>query len=227
LIAAAAIFLGELTAGQEARTIVNLGLAAVLFFGVFISIFVGVSLVSKEIEKRTIFAVFSKAIGRGEFIVGKYFGLCLTLFVDVLVMGIGVSAALLYVGGRDLLIPTWCAIFLIFCELTILIAVAELFSSFSTPALSALLAFFVFIIGHFSLSLRDLAERIGSQFAKFVFAAIYFLMPNFSIYEFATNAAHGETPSAATMSGALVYAICYNAILLAITFLILRKRNFK
>lgn len=79
LITACAIFLGELTGGQEVRTIINLGLNALLIFGAFIAIFVGVSLVSKEIEKRTVYTIFSKPIGRGEFIVGKYLGLCLTL----------------------------------------------------------------------------------------------------------------------------------------------------
>src|SRR5262245_13032549 len=91
LITGAAIFLGELTAGQEARVIVNLGLSAILIFGTFISIFVGVSLVWKEIEKRTVYSIFSKPVGRGEFIVGKYLGLCLTLLVNVAVMGVGVS----------------------------------------------------------------------------------------------------------------------------------------
>ncbi len=89
LITAAAIFLGELTAGQEARTIVNLGLNAMLLFGAFIAIFVGVGLVSKEIEKRTIYAIFSKPVTRGEFIIGKYLGLCLTLLANVIVMGGG------------------------------------------------------------------------------------------------------------------------------------------
>ena len=102
LITVSAIFIGELTAGQETRTIVNLGLNAMLIFGAFISIFVGVSLVSKEIEKRTVYAIFSKPIGRGEFIIGKYLGLCLTLLVNVLIMGVGVSLALLYVGGSSL-----------------------------------------------------------------------------------------------------------------------------
>ncbi len=74
LITASAIFLGELTDGEEARTIVNLGLSAMLLFGAFIAVFVGVSLVSKEIEKRTIYAIFAKPVGRGEFVVGKYLG---------------------------------------------------------------------------------------------------------------------------------------------------------
>jgi ABC-type transport system involved in multi-copper enzyme maturation permease subunit len=227
MITASAVFLGELTAGQEARTIVNLGLTAMLVFGAFISIFVGVSLVSKEIEKRTVFAIFSKPIGRGEFVVGKYLGLCLTLLVNVALMGVGVSLAVLYVGGGNLAFSIWAAIFLIFLELTILTAVATLFSSFSSPALSALLAFFIFIIGHFSASLREFAERIGSPAAKMFFGAIYYLLPNLSFFTFRTNAAYGETPSAAIVGGAAVYALVYVCILLAATILIFSRRNFK
>src|SRR5688572_5250560 len=153
LIVACAILLGDLTDGQEARTIVNIGLNAMLLFGAFIAIFVGVGLVSKEIEKRTVFAVFAKPVGRGEFILGKYIGLCLTLLVNVAVMGVGVSLALLYVRSGSLAGSIWPTILLIFFELTILTGVAILFSSFSSPALSALLTFFVFVIGHFSSSL--------------------------------------------------------------------------
>ncbi len=227
LITASAIFLGDLTAGQEVRTIVNLGLGAMLIFGAFISIFVGVSLVSKEIEKRTVYAIFSKAIGRGEFIVGKYLGLCLTLLVNILIMGIGVSLALLYVKGGSMAFSIWGAIFLIYLELTILTAVAILFSSFSSPSLSALLTFFIFIIGHFSSSLRDFADRLGSPAAKLFFDAIYYILPNLSFYEFVTNAAHGDIPAFSLVSGAFLYAVFYVSILLAITILIFSRRNFK
>jgi ABC-type transport system involved in multi-copper enzyme maturation permease subunit len=68
LLTAGAIFLGELSAGQEAKIIVDLGLSSILLFGVFIAIFVGVSLVHKEIERRTIYSILSKPIGRGEFL---------------------------------------------------------------------------------------------------------------------------------------------------------------
>src|ERR1044072_2278969 len=99
LLIGSAIFIGELSAGQEAKIIVDLGLSAMLLFGSFIAIFVGVGLVYKEIERRTLYAIFSKPVGRGEFLVGKYLGLCLTLALNVAVMGIGISLALLYVGG--------------------------------------------------------------------------------------------------------------------------------
>lgn len=227
LITASAIFLGELTAGQESRVIVNLGLSAMLFFGAFIAIFVGVSLVSKEIEKRTVYSIFSKPVSRGEFIVGKYLGLCLTLFVNVVVMGVGVSLALLYVGGGRLAGTVWGAILLIFLELTILTGVAIVFSSFSTPALSALLTFFVFLIGHFSSSLLEFAGGTGSRAAVWVFTGIYYVLPNLSHFSFITNSSHGDSPSAALLGGSFIYAIVYDVVLLTIAILIFSRRNFK
>lgn len=227
LITASAIFLGELTAGQEARVIVNLGLSAMLVFGTFIAIFVGVSLVWKEIEKKTVYSIFSKPIGRGEFIVGKYLGLCLTLLVNVAIMGAGVTFALLYVGGKQFAGPIWAAILLIFLELTILTAVAIMFSSFSTPALSALLTFFIFIIGHFSSSLLDLATNVGSRTAIGFFTAIYYLLPNLSHFSFITETSNGMTVPGAMLGGSVLYAVVYNIILLTIAIVIFSRRNFK
>ncbi len=227
LVTISAIFLGELTDGQQARVIVDLGLSAILVFGAFISIFVGVSLVWKEIEKKTVYSIFSKPIGRGEFIIGKYLGLCLTLLVNVAVMGVGVSLALLYAGGGQLSVKIWGAIGLIYLELTIVTGVAILFSSFSTPALSALLTFFVFLIGHFSSGLRELAESMGSAGAIFFFNAVYYILPNLSSFSFIVNTANGETPPAAMLGAAAAYALVYDVVLIAITVMIFSRRNFK
>src|SRR3954466_7262409 len=120
LLIAGAIFLGELSAGQETKIIIDLGLSAMLLFGAFISIFVGVGLVYKEIERRTLYAILSKPIGRGQFLLGKYLGLCLTLLINVIVMGIGVSLALIYIrrGWDPLTIKIWPAILMLYFELT-------------------------------------------------------------------------------------------------------------
>lgn len=229
LLTGASIFIGELSGGQERKVIVDLGLSAMLLFGVFIAIFVGVGLVYKEIERRTIYAVFSKPVGRGEFLVGKYLGLCLTLLVNVLVMGVGVSLALLYVSrGWDPLIPTiWPAVLLIYLELMLLTAVALLFSSFSSPALSALLTFMVFIIGHFSADLKSLATSLGSSSAKYLFTGLYYLLPNLANYSFITPAAHGRAPSAAFVFATALYAVVYIAVILAAATLVFNRRNFK
>jgi len=200
-----------------------------LLFGVFIAIFVGVGLVYKEIERRTIYAIFSKPVGRGEFLVGKYLGLCLTLLVNVVVMGLGVSLALVYVSkGWDPLIPTiWPAVFMIYLELMILTGVALLFSSFSSPALSALLTFFVFIIGHFSSDLKNLSASMGSARTRWLFTGLYYLLPNFSNYSFITPAAHGRAPSMTFALAAALYAFVYIAVILALATLVFSRRNFK
>jgi ABC-type transport system involved in multi-copper enzyme maturation permease subunit len=229
LLIGGAIVLGELSAGQEAKIIVDLSLSAMLLFGVFIAIFVGVGLVYKEIERRTLYAILSKPIGRGQFLLGKYLGLCATLFVNVMIMGVGVSLALVYIhrGWDPLVVNIWPAILLIYFELAIITGVALLFSSFSSPALSALLTFFVFIIGHFSSDLKALANSSSTAAARFVLRALYYLLPNLTNYSAIAAASHGTVPDAASVLLAVAYAIVYSAVLLAAASLIFGRRNFK
>lgn len=229
LLTGAAIFLGELSAAQESKIIVDMGLSAMLMFGAFIAVFVGVGLVYKEIERRTVYAIFSKPVGRGEFLLGKYLGLCMTLAVNVAVMGAGVSLALVYVEGgvSELAAKIWPAAALIYVELMILVAVALLFSSFSSPMLSALLTFFVFVIGHFSTDLKGLASGTSSVAGRALFNFLYYLLPNFSHYSYITAAAHGRAPTPEAFAGAVLYGLAYSAALLSIATLIFKRRNFK
>jgi Cu-processing system permease protein len=229
LLIAGAIFLGELSGGQESKIIVDLGLSTMLLFGVFISLFVGVGLVYKEIERRTVYAIFAKPVSRGEFLIGKYFGLCLTLLVNVAIMGAGISLALLYVhrGWDPHVITIWPAILLIYLELMIITAVALLFSSFSSPALSALLTFFVFIIGHFSADLKTLSISMNSAAARWLFTGLYYLLPNLNNYSYITPAAHGVVPATSNVLLALTYAGLYIVVIIAAGTLILSRRNFK
>jgi ABC-type transport system involved in multi-copper enzyme maturation permease subunit len=228
LLTGAAVFLGELSGGFKQKIIVDLGLSAMLLFGVFIAIFVGVGLVYKEIERRTVYAIFAKPVGRAEFLIGKYLGLCLTLLVNVLVMGAGVTMALVYVsrGWDPLALRIWPAILLIYVELMILTAIALLFSCFSSPALSALLTFFVFIIGHFSADLKSLANSMGGA-ARWLFTALYYLLPNLANLSFITPAAHGQLPAAQNVAVTVLYSLVYIVVVLAAASMIFSRRNFK
>jgi len=229
LLIGSAIFIGELSAGQEAKIVVDLGLSAMLLFGVFIAIFVGVGLVYKEIERRTLYAILSKPIGRGQFVLGKYLGLNLTLLVNVVVMGLGVMLALLYTrrAWDPLAFKIWPAILLIYVELLIITAVAILFSSFSSPALSALLSFFIFVIGHFSNDLRGLSDTAASAPARWVFRALYYLLPNLSNFSVITTTAHGTIPNAVAIAGPVLYGLLYVGVIVTAAALIFRGRNFK
>jgi len=140
-----------------------------------------------------------------------------------------VSLALLYVSrGWDSLIPTiWPAVLLIYMELMLLTATALLFSSFSSPALSALLTFMVFIIGHFSADLKSLAASMGSTSARWLFTGLYYLLPNLANYSFITPASHGRAPSLEFVFATALYAFVYIAVILAVATLVFSRRNFK
>lgn len=229
VLIAGAIFLGELSGGQERKIIVDLGLSAMLLFGVFISIFVGVGLVYKEIERRTVYVIFSKPVARGEFLVGKYLGLGLTLLVNLLLMGAGVSLALIYVkrGWDPLALRIWPAILLIYVELMIVTSIALVFSSFSSPALSALFTFFIFIIGHFSGDLKTLATSTGNTGGRWLFATLYYLLPNLANYSYITPAAHDQVPGVSNLVASVVYGLIYVIVMLAAGTLVFSRRNFK
>jgi ABC-type transport system involved in multi-copper enzyme maturation permease subunit len=200
-----------------------------LLFGAFIAIFVGVGLVWKEIERRTLYAVFAKPVGRGEFLLGKYLGLCLTLAVNVAVMGAGVTLALVYVvgGTTPLLLAVWPAVGLIYLELTILTAVALLFSAFSSPIFSAFGSLAVFLIGHFTLDLKGLAALFDAAAVRGVVVALYYALPNLSTFSVITPAAHGIAPPPAHLAAALAYAVAWDVALLAAAGLLFARRDFK
>src|SRR5207244_1413207 len=115
----------------------------------------------------------------------------------------------------------------IYLELMILTGVALLFSSFSSPALSALLTFFIFVIGHSSSDLKSLSSSMGSRGARWFFGAIYYLLPNLANYSFIAPAAHGRTPGVANLLAAMLYALIYIFVILAAATLIFNRRNFK
>src|ERR1700689_1994960 len=159
LISGAAVLVGQISIDIERLVVINLGLTAVSLFGLVIAIFIGIGLVSKEIDKRTLYTVLSRPVRRWEFIFGKFCGLAGTLVVNTFFMAIGVFAALLYVSHHFQSGDGWIlvALYFIILQFLIVTALALLFSAFSSPILSAVFAFALFVIGSFAEDLRNFA----------------------------------------------------------------------
>ena len=229
LLVCASVFISELSINQETKFIATLGLSSMLVFGALIAIFIGVGLVYKEIDKRTIYNLLSKPVHRHQFIVGKYFGLCMTLLVNSAVMTLGTELALVYVnhGLVPLQLSVLSAAYLIYLELALLVAVALMFSTFSTPMLAALYTFAVYVIGHFSADLKLAAELSQSVVVRGILTVLYYIVPNLSNFGFITEASHGQAVPLRMAISATVYAIVYISILLSASVLIFQRRNFK
>jgi Cu-processing system permease protein len=229
ILVAASVFVSDLSLDMESQFTAALGVSAMLVFGGLIAIFIGVGLVYKEIDKRTIYSLLSKPVHRHEFIIGKYAGLCLTLLVNSAVMVLATELALLYVNGRFVALhaSVLAASFLVYLELTLLVAVALMFSTFSTPMLAALFSFAIYVIGHFSKDLLEMASLSNSITTRVLLTTLYYLLPNLSNFGFITEASHGRMVPVGMAVSAIVYAVVYVGILLAAAVLIFQKRNFK
>lgn len=229
VLVAASVFVSDFSLDMESQFTGALGLSVMLVFGALIAIFIGVGLVYKEIDKRTIYNLLSKPVHRQEFVIGKYLGLCMTLLVNSIVMAAGTELALLYVnrGLAPIEVAVLPAAYLIFLELALLVGIAIMFSSFTTPMLAALFSFAAYVIGQFSGDLRQAAELSDSAMVRALLTALYYLLPNLSNFGFIGEASHGRVPPPAMVLQATVYAAIYIGILLSASSLIFQRRNFK
>jgi ABC-type transport system involved in multi-copper enzyme maturation permease subunit len=229
------IALGQLTLGHEDKVIVDLGLSSISIFGTLIAVFIGIGLVYKELEKRTVYALLAKPVHRYELIMGKYLGLLFTLLVNVAIMTLGLELTLLYHGGLGFsghlrLLP---AVYLIFVSLALITALALLFSTFSTPALSALFTLFLWVIGHFGRDLLQFGELTKLASMQWICRILYYVIPNFSNFEtidsrnVIQSAAYGRPIDPFAIGCVTVYGVFYCAILMLISTSIFSRRDFK
>jgi ABC-type transport system involved in multi-copper enzyme maturation permease subunit len=229
LLIAAAILVGVVSVGIEQIIVVNLGLSSISVFGLLMAIFIGIGLVSKEIERRTIHNILSKPVYRAEFIIGKYLGLLLTLLVNTAVMTAGFYLALWY-AKRRLELPdlnALGAVYFILLQLAIVVGVALLFSCISTPILSAVFTFCVYVIGNLLADIRWFGRESGSALLQKATVVLYYLLPNFSDFNVIARTAHGEKIPGYLLVSNSLYAGLYIAILISAAVLVFEEREFQ
>jgi ABC-type transport system involved in multi-copper enzyme maturation permease subunit len=239
MLIASSFFIGQLTAGQDVKIIKDLGLAATAVFGLFIAIFIGIGLVSKEVERRSIYALLAKPISRPQLVIGKYVGLVLTLGVNLAVMTVALYAVLGYMTWTQppAFRAAWDApgidpamlkaIFLIFVELMLITALALFFSTFSTPLLSAVLTFCLYIVGHFNADLRNFEQVVDARAAAWLARGLYHVLPDLSSFDVKTAVVHGLPVSAGYLAITTAYGLLYITMLLFVATVIFSRRDFK
>lgn len=224
LIGGSAI-LGRLTFIDHDKIMTDAGLAAINIVGVIIAIFVGIGLVNKEIERRTIYTIIARPIRRSEFLLGKYLGLVTTLGVNLCVM-VAVYFAVLYLNHTPIYPSLLQAAQLIFIELLIVTATALLFSTFTTPSLSAMFTIGLYVVGHLSSDLRGLAVASTSEIMKTVTTGLYYVVPNLEMLNLKGQAAAGIPVALSYQAIATAYGLLYSCLLLAVACAVFERRDF-
>ena len=229
LMIAAAIIVGQISMDIETVVMISLGLSAISLIGLLIAVFTGVGLVSKEIDKRTLHAVLARPLPRWEFLLGKFAGLVLTLAVNTAAMALGLLVAMLYVkhslerSDATVLV----AVYFILLKLALVVALALLFSCFTTPLLAILFTVGLYIVGLYVQELRDLPFDLMSPAMSSFTKWLSYLLPNFENFNVMALAAHGRAVPASLILQNTLYALLYCTIVLTTAAAVFSRRNLK
>lgn len=226
LMIGGSVLVADLTIGEYEKIIRDIGLAAISVFGLLIAIFIGIGLIYKEIERKTIYTIASKPVARWEFLVGKYLGLLATLATEVFIMAIAfwLTLTVMDAQGTTSLFP---AIWLTFVEMAVVTAVATLFGCFTSPMLSALFTIGITLIGKLSQDLRAVGEASESAVVQVGTEVAYRVLPDLSRFDLRTEAAYSIPVEWEYVAYATSYGLAYSAALLVLASLIFRLRDFK
>ena len=239
LLIGVSLLIGQLTAGQEVKIIKDLGLASVSIFGTFIAVFIGIGLVSKEVERRSIYGLIAKPLSRTQLVLGKYAGLAFTLAVNVGVMTLAIYLVLAWWHSQtpENVRAAWAApaldpalltaIGLIYLELLVVVAIAIVFSTYSSAILSAAFTLGLVVAGHFSQDLRNFDQVVDSPAAQALARGLYYVLPNLSFFDVKARVAHGEAVAWGEVGLAAAYAAVYISSLLTLAVWIFSRRDFK
>jgi ABC-type transport system involved in multi-copper enzyme maturation permease subunit len=226
---AASILVGQISIGIEQMVIISLGLSAISIIGLLIAVFIGVGLVSKEMEKRTLYALLAKPVRRWEFLLGKFGGLVLTLTVNTLAMAVGLFLALSLIAHNDEYRQgaVLVAVYFILLKLALVVALALLFSCYTTPLLAILCTAGLYVAGLFITEMRSLQGKTMSHALQAMLRGLSYLLPNFENFDVMAAAAHGRAIPAALIAQNTAYAALYCVVVLAAAAAIFTKRNLK
>jgi ABC-type transport system involved in multi-copper enzyme maturation permease subunit len=225
LMILAGLLLGQLSIRQDEKIIKDIGLASIDLLGTAIALIMGVGLVSKEIERRSLYPLLAKPLTRSEFFLGKFAGLALTLLVNVSAMSAGLYLTLLatrqpanlaLLGG---VVPLYFGLLLV-------VALAMLFSTVTSSTLSAVCTMGLALAGRYSDVIRNIRE-VAPAAPRILVDGLYFALPNFHNFDFKTRVAYGEAVPLEILSWVAIYALLYLTVVLGLGLAIFRTRDLQ
>jgi ABC-type transport system involved in multi-copper enzyme maturation permease subunit len=224
IMTASGLLLSQLSIRQDEKVIKDIGLAAMDLFGTLIAIFVGVGLVAKEVERRSLYPLLAKPVSRDELFLGKFFGLSFTLLVNLSMMTVGLYLTLLATQRRA--DPSLLkAVYPIFLSLLLVVALALLFSTLTSTALAAVCTVALAVAGRYADVIRNMAE-VAPGVPDWLIRGVYFALPNFGNFDFKNKVAYGDPVPWTDLAWVTAYAGAYVAVVLGLGLVTWRRRDF-
>jgi len=226
LLTAVSAAFGSASIGDTITFVKDFSLLSISLFGVVTTVVLGVNLLSKELGRRTIYNILSKPVARWQFLAGKFLGLLATLIIMMAIMAAALVTLLYCLDGRfdGELLPVVGAMVL---ELGVLLAVAIFFSSIVvTPALAGLFTAATFVAGRSTPLLSYFFDQEQPAVVRYTMRLLYAVLPHLNRFYVADVVVSGQTLPASYYLHAGVYAASYAAVLMVLSAVIFRRREF-
>ncbi len=223
---ASGLVVSSLSYVEGARILQDVGLASIRLFGVAIAIFVGIHLIHKEVDRRTVFTILSKPISRGTFLVGKFAGLTLTIWLQTAIMGVA-FALVSVAAGAPLGVPHLAFLLLVAAELALVIAVATFFSAFTTPVLAAFFTAGTWGVGQLTRQLRDIGAQSDSASLEWLTWLAHRVLPDLASFDLSIEAAHLLPISTSDVMLPLLYGVAYISVVMLCAVAVFERRDFR
>ena len=218
--------LQEITVGDRDKVVRSVALGSIAAFGSIISMFLGISLVWKEVERKTVYTILSKPISRWMFVLGKYLGMMMTLVVQVAIMVL-VYTILLTAQQSFPPAVVYVSALLLVVELMLLTSWATLFSTYSAPTTAAAFTLAIFLIGHLADDIWLYGSALESPAAQQVAKVLYWVLPNFELFNIRSHAVHELPIPWEQITSSVAYGACYTAAVLGLAMIVFERRDLK
>jgi len=226
LLILSGVFLSSLSYVESERILQDIGMGAIRLLGVAIAIFVGVGLIHKEVDRRTVFTILAKPLSRAEFLLGKFAGLVLTIWMQMAIM-IAVFAVVSLGTGVPLTWGHGAAFLLLGVELAVMVAIATFFSAFTTPMLASFFSGGLWVVGNLTRDLRDIGAQSPVESVQTLTRLAHRVLPDLDAFNLSIEAAHGLPIVASDVWLAIAYGSAYVAVVLVAAVSVFERRDFR
>lgn len=213
-----------LAPSEELKIIQDTSLGIIRFIGMLITVFVTGGLLPREIERRTITTVLSKAVSRTEFLFGKFLGALYAIFASMIIMS-AIFLILIYAKGRIFNVEVIKALILMSMEFVVLASITLCVSTIASEIFNIIFGILIFIIGHLTNYLQHLAEQFTAIGMKSLLLALYTILPNFENFNVQNAIVLGAKVPLQYLGKVISYGFLYSVIMLLLGYLFFAERE--
>jgi len=218
----------KLTFIHPDRVLLDFGLSVIQLSCSAIAVLTGASLIARELEKRTIQVALSRPISRAQFVIGKFFGLALILFLNWLLLSVCYFILIELISENPSLLftPTLLiALVLAWIQSLVIASIAFLISTLSTVSLTVMLSIGLYLIGNNISELQLAAVRLKTPWERSILYSCASLLPNFEHFQLGTQVIYGLPISGKFLGLSVLYGIVLIFLSLGLAGILIQVRE--